>query len=145
MELDTLLAQREIEYKLIAFARAMDARDWPAIEALTTADFCADFGLGEIQGRALVIQNMRSYLDHCGVTQHLLGNILVNVEGDLATSHAYVADMHLAAEATQELSFRTLGDYTDTWRKVDGAWLMTRREKDNRALIGSMDVFKPPA
>ncbi|MDP6979993.1 MAG: nuclear transport factor 2 family protein [Myxococcota bacterium] len=51
MDLDQLLAEREIYRQLVRFARAMDERDWSAIEALTTPDIEADVGLGLETGR----------------------------------------------------------------------------------------------
>lgn len=142
MNIEDLFAEREIQRQLIAFARAMDNRDWEAIEAITSEDIRADFGLGEIQGRSSLIELIRSFLDNCGETQHLLGNFVIEVTGDTATSEAYVSDMHLDKDNSDSVSFRTLGNYSDTWEKVDGAWIMTRRIKDNRATIGSMEVFK---
>ncbi len=143
MELDELLAEREIYRQLVRFARAMDACDWKAFGTLCTEDIESDFGLGAQTGRDVMVEHMRRYLDVCGPTQHMLGNVLIDVTGDLAHSEAYVADMHLGAGEKNDLTFRTLGIYNDDWKKVDGRWLMCRRIKDNRATIGSMDVFTP--
>jgi hypothetical protein len=41
---------------------------------------------------------LRSYLDKCGHTQHLIGNVLIEIGGDTATSRAYVADTHLGID-----------------------------------------------
>lgn len=141
MNLETLLAEREIYRKLVQFARAMDNRDWDTIRPLMTADATAEFGMGEIQGADQIIEFMRGFLDACGTTQHLLGNVLIEIDGDTATSRAYVSDMHLGRDAEVEDTFRTLGDYFDTWVRIDGQWLIEQRIKDNRASIGSMSVF----
>jgi len=95
MTLDDLIAERAIQRQLVRFARAMDERDWGAFDALTTDDVRADFGLGEVVGRAAVVGAMRAFLDGCGPTQHLLGNVLVEVDGETARSRAYVSDMHV--------------------------------------------------
>ena len=91
MSLEQLLAERDIYRKLVAFARAMDERDWPALAAITTPDFSAELGMGEIQGQGEVIAFIRSFLDPCGPSQHLLGNVLIDIDGDRAHSEAYVA------------------------------------------------------
>ncbi len=143
MLLELLIAEREIYRQLIKFARAMDNRDWETIKSITTSDLTADFGLGEIQGSAAVIESIQSFLDNCGTTQHILGNILIDVVGDQATSKSYVSDMHLCKDTKKETYFRTLGDYSDKWLNIEGTWLMTQRIKDNRATMGSLDVFKP--
>lgn len=139
---DELIAQKQIETQLVRFARAMDSRDWPVLESILDPAATAEFGTGEVQGAAAIIELIRSYLDVCGPTQHLLGNILITVNGDEARSEAYVSDMHLSRDPHSDLTFRSLGNYSDTWRLRDGSWRLTSRIKDNRALVGSMDVFQ---
>tara|TARA_R110002072_G_scaffold278010_1_gene439807 strand:- start:136 stop:588 length:453 start_codon:yes stop_codon:yes gene_type:complete len=141
MNIDTLLAEREITRQLIRFARAMDARDWAALDTITAGDIQADLGAGELAGRDAMVINMRSFLDDCGPTQHLLGNIIIDVDGDTATSRAYVSDMHLGTGERAGESFSTLGDYHDHWRRLEGRWLMTRRRKLNRAVLGNIEVL----
>ncbi|MEH6549634.1 MAG: nuclear transport factor 2 family protein [Pseudomonadales bacterium] len=141
LDIEQLIAEREIYRQLVKFAGAMDAKDWPAFEQLTLTDIEADVGLGLKKGREPLVETMRQFLDNCGVTQHLLGNVLIEVDGDTADSQSYVADMHLGLGNKSELSFRTLGIYYDQWQRVDGCWLMSSRKKDNRATMGSMDVF----
>lgn len=143
MDLEKMIAEREIQAQLVSLARAMDNRDWAALTAIFTEDIRADFGTVEVSGRQEVIDFIRSFLDNCGTTQHLLGNFVFDVQGDRATSRCYVCDMHLSARPGNEASFRTLGDYADQWIRTGDAWKLCRRVKDNRATMGSMDVFKP--
>ena len=70
-----------------------------------------------------------------------LGNLLVDVDGNAATSRCYVSDMHLSQAGKDELTFATLGDYHDRWERRDGAWRLVHRTKLNRATIGSFGVF----
>lgn len=142
VELDRLLAEREIARNLMAFARGMDSRDWDAVRALMVDDAVAEFGRGPEVGADRVVESIREYLDVCGSTQHLLGNIVVDVDGDTATSHAYVSDMHLGTGDRRDLTFSTLGEYHDTWKRIDGRWMMTHRTKDSREVLGSYDVFR---
>lgn len=141
MTLNDLLAEREIYRNLVRFAQAMDNRDWLNFKALTIDSVAADLGLGLKTGRDEMVATIRRYLDGCGVTQHMLGNVLIDVTGNTASSQAYVCDMHLGKGDKQQLSFHTLGLYKDQWQKIDGQWLMTQRIKDNRATVGSMAVF----
>ena len=119
----------------------MDRRDWAAIRAIAADDILAELGTGELRGRDALIALLRSYLDRCGTTQHLLGNVVIEVSGDTARSRAYVCDMHLNADDAPQQSFRTLGEYSDQWRKIGGRWRLCHRVKDNRASVGSMQVF----
>ena len=43
-----LLAERDIARQLAGFARAMDARDWAALDSVIAAEASADFGTGEL-------------------------------------------------------------------------------------------------
>jgi 3-phenylpropionate/cinnamic acid dioxygenase small subunit len=141
MSLEDLIAERAIQRQLIKLARAMDNRDWDSAAAVMADDIQADFGTGPVQGRDQVIAFIRSCLDPCGTTQHLLGNILVDVTGETATSEAYVSDMHLSRQPDSDLSFFTLGNYSDKWQRAGDGWLLVERVKDNRETVGSMDVF----
>ncbi|WP_375194229.1 nuclear transport factor 2 family protein [Sphingobium sp.] len=141
MSIETVLAHYEIGRELTRFARAMDDRDWGVLKAILTDDAIADLGTGTITGSDAIITLIRRYLDACGTTQHLLGNLVVDVDGDLATSRCYVSDMHLGSDDAPEPNFRSLGDYHDRWRRIEGRWRLAERRKLNRALIGSMAVF----
>jgi hypothetical protein len=142
-ELDRLLSEREISRAIYRFARAMDERDWAALDAIVREDASADVGTGPLAGRAALVANMRSFLDACGPTQHLIGNLLIEVDGDAATSRCYVSDLHQGAGAKSALTFSTLGEYHDRWRRIDGHWWMTHRTKLSRALLGSIEVLGP--
>ena len=143
MQLETLLAERAIYRQLVRLARAMDQRDWQAFETITTTNMEADTGTGLLAGRDAFIACLRSFLDGCGPTQHLLGNVLIEVEGDRATSRAYVSDMHIGAGDKAKSSFQTLGDYHDQWQLIDGQWLLTFRKKHNRAHLGDISILGP--
>lgn len=140
--LATLLAEREIARGLAEFARAMDERDWNALDDVLAEDATGDFGAGGILcGRAAMVALMRSFLDDCGPTQHLVGNVVVDVVGDQACSRCYVCDMHVGAGEKAHLTLRSLGEYHDRWRRIDGRWRMVHRTKLNHALVGTLEVL----
>lgn len=141
MTFETLLDERAIYRQLVRFARAMDERDWDALDELTTEDVTADLGAGTLTGRTALVTNMRTFLDDCGPTQHLLGNVLVEVEGERASSRAYVSDMHLGTGERAGATFSTLGDYHDHWIKRDEGWRLCHRTKHNRGLVGDIGVL----
>jgi len=119
----------------------MDDRGWDALRDLMFEDATADVGAGLLIGSAAVVDCIRGFLDACGPTQHLLGNILVQVAGDEATSRAYVSDLHLGAGHRSHLAFSTLGDYHDSWERDGDGWRMRHRTKVNRAQVGTLEVF----
>ncbi len=140
-DLEALITRHDIECVLIQFARAMDARDWPALLEILTPDATADFGQGIVESPQAIVGVIRSYLETCGPTQHLLGNLLVERDGDQAKSCCYVSDTHLGGGAGAHLTFCTLGDYHDVWRRMDGRWRLAQRRKYNHGFVGTMDVF----
>lgn len=97
--------------------------------------------MGMVHGRAEIVAFMRSFLDECGPTQHLLGNVLIDVQGDTAQSSCYVSDMHKGTGDKSAATFATLGEYHDTWERSGGSWRMTHRTKRNRAHIGDIGVL----
>jgi hypothetical protein len=141
--LQELLAERDVARQLAGFARAMDERNWAALDTIVAQDASADFGTGPVAGRAAIVALMRSFLDDCGPTQHLLGNLTVEVEGNGARSRCYVSDLHLGAGEKSQLTFQTLGEYQDRWECRGGRWWLTHRAKLNRAHLGSFAVLGP--
>jgi SnoaL-like domain len=143
MTVEDLLAERSIYRNLVAIARAMDERDWDAFADFTSEDMTASLGRGELEGRETIVVFIRSFLENCGPTQHLLGNVIIDVDGASAKSSADVCDMHIGSGENSDLTFHTLGRYNDEWIKVDGSWRMKRRVKDNRGTVGSLEIFSP--
>ena len=140
---EVLSIHLQIQQALALLARAMDNRDWLAFRQLLASDVTADFGFGLINGQDALIEFIRSFLDKCGITQHLIGSIVVEIDENMreAKSRAYVNDLHLSSDGTSSAWLRTLGDYHDQWIKVDERWLLKDRIKLNRAYAGTMDVF----
>ncbi|WP_286141844.1 nuclear transport factor 2 family protein [Mycobacterium sp. M26] len=140
--LTQLVDERAIERALILFARAMDDRDWATMERILAEDAEGDFGTGRVTGRPAIIELIRGYLDHCGATQHLLGNIVIEVSGERAVSRSYIRDVHLDSTNDPIRRLYTLGDYRDVWRRAaDGSWHLIERVKINRGFVGSLEVF----
>jgi ketosteroid isomerase-like protein len=138
---ERLQAERDVGRQLVRFARAMDSRDWGALRAILFDDSTAELGSGPLTGSDAIVGVIRSYLDACGPSQHLLGSIEVDVDGDTATSRAYVHDVHLGPGDRGRLSFATLGDYHDQWERDAEAWRLRHRHKHNRGRLGTMAVF----
>lgn len=143
MTLEALLAEREIARALTRLARAMDERDWDTLLAILADDATGDLGEGPLSSPQEIVGTIRRYLNACGPTQHLLGNLLVDVDsdGDGAQSRCYVSDMHLGRGEAAGLTFATLGDYHDRWRRIDGQWRLAHRVKRQRGYFGSFTVF----
>lgn len=137
--IEELLISREIEQQIIRFARAMDAREWHILHEILADDAVADYGTGRLEGRDAIVDLIRLYLDRCGTTQHLIGNILIAISDAGVTSRAYVHDTHLPADNDPSAVYYTLGNYSDHWKLCDGQWRLVERYKDDRATVGSLE------
>lgn len=140
-ELHLLLAEREISRLLARIARAMDERDWAALDEIIDAGARAGFGLGPVAGRSAIVAVMRSFLDACGPTRHLLGNLTVETANAQAHSRCYVSDLHVGAADKAHLTLQTLGEYQDRWEQRADRWWLTERLKLQRAHVGSFEVL----
>ncbi|MCA7956232.1 nuclear transport factor 2 family protein [Burkholderia multivorans] len=87
-------ADLEIAQAHSRYARALDGRNWSMPETVSAPDVQVDYDSGEfrVDGRAGLVALIRSHLDGCGPTQHLLGTPHVEVgDGEVgARSRIYV-------------------------------------------------------
>lgn len=126
--LTILLDERGITRALGRFARILDEKRWHDLSDVFAMDLTFDYGSGEQTGIPALERQMRQYLDVCGPTKHLLGSILVDVDGDRARSYAYIQARHQRRDDAAGTVFDSTGEYRDQWeRRVDG-WRIVRRE-----------------
>lgn len=127
-DLQSLLDEKAIEKMLARFSRIIDDRRWEALADVFATDLSFDYGEGsEKQGLAALQETMARYLGACGGTQHLLGNILVELNGDRATSRTYVQARHQRPGDAAGPIFDSNGEYVDDWERGSGGWRIVRR------------------
>lgn len=124
-----LLDEREIIRGLSRFARILDNKQWDRLSDVFAQDISFDYGTGGDQhGMAALTANMRRFLDRCGGTQHLIGSILVDVDGDRATTRSYVQARHQRVNDPAGPIFDSNGEYVDQWERRDEGWRIVRRD-----------------
>ena len=142
MDINALLDERAIYHQLCALAEAMDRRDWDALDHIVAEDADGDFGTGgKIIGRAGFVQLFRHFLGNCGPTQHLLGNVRVRLDGDVAQSVCYVRDMHQGSGERAHLFMSSPGEYHDRWMRTADGWRLTHRTKKTLMIVGTLDAL----
>ena len=141
--LQALLDQSLVTSQLGRGARLLDGKRWDDLAGVFAEDVAFDYGDGNglQQGLPLLRATFSRHLDRCGATQHLLGSVVVAVEGDAATSEAYVQARHAGLGDLAGEVFDTNGEYVDTWARRDGAWLVVRREVSWMTLSGNPAVL----
>jgi len=127
-DLQTLLDEREIVRKLGRFARILDGKEWSGLTDVFAHDLSFEYGQGERKGIVALEDQMRRYLDVCGPTQHLLGSIIVDVDGDEAVSRAYVQARHQRCDDPVGGIFDSTGEYVDRWQRRGEGWRIVRRD-----------------
>lgn len=140
--LRTLVDEREITRGLSLFARILDNKTWDELPTVFARDLSFNYGTGgEQQGIEALRANMTRFLGVCGSTQHLIGSILVDVDGDEAVSRAYVQPRHQAVGAIGGAVFDTNGEYIDRWARCPEGWRIVRRDVTWSVLTGDPDII----
>ncbi len=127
-DLETLLAEREINQQLLAYCRAMDRCDAELGLSVFHADAVLDYGdiyRGDAQGFIDFTMTAHAHLD---AHLHRISNITFSVNSDRAGSETYVDAVLVMTSDGALLELRTAGRYVDEWQKRAGRWAISRRQ-----------------
>lgn len=129
MDAQTLVDRAEISDLLEEYAHAIDTRDFDRVASVFTQDAVLDYtSSGGPRGtRDELVEWLRAALPAVALTQHLLTNRRIRVEGDTATAGTELFNPLLfdGEEGTQLLLLG--GSYSDRLvRTVDG-WRIVER------------------
>jgi len=128
-DLQTLLDEREITRGLSRFARILDQKRWADLPDVFAEDLSFEYGSGVDQhGIDALREQMTRFLDVCGGTQHLLGSLLIDVDGDQAVSRTYVQARHQRRDDPVGAIFDSTGEYIDRWERRAHGWRIVRRD-----------------
>jgi hypothetical protein len=130
----------EIENLQAKYMFALDFRDPDAYAATFTEDGVLDYGAGKIRGReaiAAMVAGMREgdAAQRAGDTsglraaagRHNISNIVIDIDGDRATSTAYW--FHMGNDNPERgAQLNSFGHYEDELERVDGEWLFSLRK-----------------
>ena len=127
--LQRLEDERTIGLQLATLARILDTRAWDRVPEVIAEDVRFDYTNSgtDVHGRAALLANFRQFLDVCGPSQHLLGSLIVEVEGDRARSRCYVQARHRAKDPADPRLFDSNGEYIDRWERRTEGWRMVHR------------------
>jgi hypothetical protein len=131
----------EITAVLDRYAEALDERRWELLDRVFAPDGVFDAGEYVARGRPEIVRTIRTYLDHCGPSQHLLGNHRVELDGDSARSRVYVRAFHACRDRGDPRVYEMGGEYADELRRTPAGWLSVRRTLRVFFELGSRDVL----
>ncbi len=123
------------------YAECLDTRDWPGLADVFTDDVEMDFQLWQASDLETVRLRIRSFLDACGPSQHLLGNYRIELDGDRARSRCYCRVMHHGRGEHEGKRYEAYIEYADEWVRTPGGWRSARRVARTQMQDGDPSLF----
>jgi hypothetical protein len=123
------------------YATALDRRSWPLLDDVFTPDVAAEWAGARWSGRDELVAMIRSHLDGCGPTQHLLGNYDVAVEGDRADATCRVRAFHVGRGDRSHLTYEMLGFYRAVLVRTGDGWRVAEWHGETTHELGTRDVL----
>ena len=125
--LDTLIAERDITRVLMLYARGIDRIDADLVESCFHPD--AVLRYGNDASPADFAKNAQVGLSAYRFTQHRVGNVIIDVEGDFAWCESYCLARHRipAGEGKVDVDFLWGGRYVDRFERRNGEWRILHR------------------
>jgi hypothetical protein len=135
---DAVADRQEITDQIYRYCRAMDRIDHELGYSIWHEDGTADYRGGVFEGTG------RDFIDHvCRqhsgllVHSHQVTNIVIELDGDLAGSEAYVTANLRIERGGKLMQMTVLSRYIDRWSCRDGRWAI-----DHRIAVMDMDEIR---
>ena len=133
--LQRLVDRQEIVDVLLRYVRGADRRDGALMHSCYHADAVDEHGMFDGPGHEFVDRLMASRPGR-GITNHMLGQSLIEIEGEMAVAETYFLALHrlLGDASLSERDFILAGRYIDRFERRDGVWKIAHR----RAVLDQM-------
>ena len=133
---------REAVYDLVVgYVLALDQRDWETVSKCFASDAVFVHPAGRVEGPDAIVGRARAALDPLDASQHLLGSILVTVDGDEAHATSYFHAQHVRAGAPGGDLYVIAGTYRDRLRRGAEGWEIFERTQDYSWRSGNPEVI----
>lgn len=130
MTIDELLAREEIRALSGTYMRGLDRLDAPLLRSVFHDDAETDYGFFQGGADAFVAMAMNALKDHAA-NHHMLGQINLRLEGDVAFGEVYFQAFHRVSEGGSDVDLFISGRYVDRYEKRGGAWKIAFRAEVN--------------
>lgn len=133
LDLQHEIREREsIQDVLIAYATAVDTRDWESLDRVFAESARAVYGTDPAfqfvcEGRNEIRTMCEANLGGCGPTQHLLANFRISVDRDRAQSVCSVQAGHFGIDEHVESRYEMWGEYRDDLERYKSGWRIVNR------------------
>jgi hypothetical protein len=141
VDVRTLADKQEIAEQCVRYMSALDTRDWALLESCFTGSPVFVHPGGRLEGFPAILARTSAALGPLDATQHLLGNVLVEVDGETARSSCYFQAQHVRAGTPGGDTYVIAGSYTDRWVRTPAGWRIAERVQaylwrdGNRAVV----------
>jgi ketosteroid isomerase-like protein len=139
--LQRLIDRQEIADLCARYMFALDRKDWTLLASCFTETPVFVHPGGRIEGIDAIVARSSGALAALDATQHLLGNVVVEVDGDVAHCTSYFQAQHVRAGTPGGDTYIIAGSYTDTLTRTPRGWRIAERvqaylwRNGNRAVV----------
>ena len=139
-----------ISDRVIAYATALDRRDWGLLRSLMTPQVHIDYtdfdpSLDLSMPADEWVQRVTEGLSGFDSTQHISANHVFTFDGDSAVCVSQMQAAHFLIEADNMASSVIHGYYTTALTQVDGQWLIQAVTLSITATLGDTGVYERAA
>lgn len=139
-DVQRLIDRQEIADLCARYAAALDTKDWALLEScFTDAPVFVHPG-GRLEGFEAILARTKEALEPLNASQHLLGNIVADVDADSARCTCYFQAQHVRQGTPGGDTYIIAGSYTDTLTRTPGGWKIAERVQVYRWRDGNRAV-----
>jgi len=150
LDLQEIIDRQEIVDLLTRYTVALDSQDWALLKTCFTDDAVADYGpeAGRHEGYPAIEKIVQWYLEGLDASQHLIGNFVIEVDGNRARSTCYLQAQHYLLDTEGGDTYTVGGTYEDDLIRTDEGWkikyrrLHTTWKQGNEALFEAAQARK---
>src|SRR5580693_8783196 len=96
-DLRELIDRQEIADLCVRYTFALDTKDWALLESCFTGTPAFVHPGGRLEGFEAILARSRGALESLDASQHLLGNLVADVDGDSARATSHFHSQHVRA------------------------------------------------
>lgn len=130
MSIEELLAKQEITDLVGRYMRGLDRLDRDLLRSTFHDDATTDYGFfkgGPDDFCDMAVNALQEHL----ANHHMIGQVLIDVEGDTAFGEVYFQAFHRIVTDGEERDLFISGRYVDRYEKRKGAWKFAFRSEVN--------------
>lgn len=130
MSIDDVIARQEITDLVGRYMRGLDRLDRELLRSTFHDDANTDYGFFTGGPDAFVDMAYGALKDHLA-NHHMLGQVNIDLEGDIAFGEVYFQAFHRIVQDGEERDLLIAGRYVDRYEKRDGEWKIAFRSEVN--------------